>query len=227
MTSGQLPFNAPTVAGILMKQITEPGADPARDLDGVPEDLSLAIARCLEKDPENRWPTADALRRSWRAEPSPATGPPSRSPAPRRARAPPGPVPDPPPRRSGSPTGEPGLPDGAPEPETHRGGRGYGGGARGGSIAGGKWVRNERGEWVRADEANDLGLTDTGEPRVVQRVRGQFAKWAAATGGCFLLNLATGITNGPWFLFVAAGFGFRCSRATRSSGRRATAGGTC
>jgi hypothetical protein len=49
---------------------------------------------------------------------------------------------------------------------------------------------------------------DTGEPPLVQRVRAQFAKWAAATGGCFLLNLATGITDGPWFLFVAAGFGF-------------------
>src|SRR6185436_15282352 len=64
MTCGQLPFNAPTVAGILMKQITEP-AQILHEMDStVPEDLSLAIARCLEKDPENRWPTADALRRS-------------------------------------------------------------------------------------------------------------------------------------------------------------------
>ena len=70
-----------------------------------------------------------------------------------------------------------------------------------------KWVRNERGEWVRSADTNDLAITDTGE-RCWQRVRGQFAKWAAATGGCFLLNLATGITDGPWFLFVAAGFGF-------------------
>ena len=30
----------------------------------MPEDLALAVARCLEKDPENRWPTADALRRA-------------------------------------------------------------------------------------------------------------------------------------------------------------------
>ena len=30
----------------------------------VPEDLALAVSRCLEKDPENRWPTADALRRA-------------------------------------------------------------------------------------------------------------------------------------------------------------------
>lgn len=64
MTSGSLPFNAPTVAGILMKQITEPAPILHETLEGVPEDLSLAIARCLEKDPENRWPTADALRRA-------------------------------------------------------------------------------------------------------------------------------------------------------------------
>ncbi|MGH7559456.1 MAG: serine/threonine-protein kinase, partial [Gemmatimonadales bacterium] len=63
MVSGELPFTAPTVAGILMKQITEP-APVLHEVQGdVPEDLSLSIARCLEKDPENRWPTADALRR--------------------------------------------------------------------------------------------------------------------------------------------------------------------
>src|SRR5262245_22609789 len=64
MLTGELPFNAPTVAGILMKQITE--AAPVLHLSRpeVPEDLSLAVARCLETAPENRWPTADALRRS-------------------------------------------------------------------------------------------------------------------------------------------------------------------
>src|ERR1041385_6205928 len=64
MTSGELPFNAPTVAGILMKQITEPAPVLHESRPDVPEDLSLAIARCLEKDPAQRWPTADALRRS-------------------------------------------------------------------------------------------------------------------------------------------------------------------
>jgi serine/threonine protein kinase len=39
------------------------GAGAARDQGGVPK-ISLAIARCLEKDPEQRWPTADSLRRS-------------------------------------------------------------------------------------------------------------------------------------------------------------------
>ncbi|HEX7918845.1 MAG TPA: serine/threonine-protein kinase, partial [Gemmatimonadales bacterium] len=64
MCIGQPPFAAPTVAGILMKQITEPAPMVSESRDDIPEDLTLAVARCLEKDPENRWPTADALRRS-------------------------------------------------------------------------------------------------------------------------------------------------------------------
>jgi serine/threonine-protein kinase len=64
MLTGELPFQAPTVAGILMKQITEPAPDVGLKRPDAPEDLALAVARCLEKDPENRWPTADALRRS-------------------------------------------------------------------------------------------------------------------------------------------------------------------
>src|SRR5690606_11921473 len=64
MLSGELPFNAPTVAGILMKHITEPAQLLHEKHPDVPEDLSLAVARCLEKDPANRWPSADALRRA-------------------------------------------------------------------------------------------------------------------------------------------------------------------
>src|SRR4051812_10828402 len=63
MLTGDLPFNAPSVAGILMKQITEAAPDLRRKRPDIPEDLALAVARCLEKDPANRWPTADALRR--------------------------------------------------------------------------------------------------------------------------------------------------------------------
>ncbi len=64
MLTGELPFTAPTVAGILMKQITEPAPDVRARRPDVPEDLALAVSRCLEKDPENRWPSADALRRA-------------------------------------------------------------------------------------------------------------------------------------------------------------------
>ena len=64
MLTGELPFHAPTVAGILMKQITEVAPDVRSLRTDIPEDLALAVSRCLEKDPQNRWPTADALRRS-------------------------------------------------------------------------------------------------------------------------------------------------------------------
>ncbi|MEX0691501.1 MAG: protein kinase [Gemmatimonadales bacterium] len=62
--TGELPFNAPTVPGILMKQITEMAPD-VRDLrPDVSDDLASSIQRCLEKDPSARWPTAESLRRA-------------------------------------------------------------------------------------------------------------------------------------------------------------------
>ena len=73
---------------------------------------------------------------------------------------------------------------------------------QGGDRAGG-WRKNERGEWVRT-EPGAQQVPDTGEPRIVQKVRSQFALWAATSGGCFLLNIATGL-HSPWFLFVAGG----------------------
>ncbi|HEY3492002.1 MAG TPA: serine/threonine-protein kinase, partial [Solirubrobacterales bacterium] len=57
MCTGQPPFTAPTVAGILMKQITEVAPAVRERRPDVPEDLALAVSRCLEKDPENRWAT--------------------------------------------------------------------------------------------------------------------------------------------------------------------------
>jgi serine/threonine-protein kinase len=202
MLTGELPFNAPTVAGILMKQITEPAPVLHLSRPDIPEDLSLAVARCLEKDPENRWPTADALRRalesrsvtgyrpSAEALTSTGRGPtstgtrPRPSPAPARSRPS---RPAPPIARSPSVPRAPGRQ------------------ARPAALAGGQWVRNERGEWVRT-KPEEVALPDTGEPKLVQTVRAQFARWAAVTGGCFLLNLATGL-DGPWFLFVAGGMG--------------------
>jgi len=49
-------------------------------------------------------------------------------------------------------------------------------------------------------------VPDTGEPRIVQKVRGQFASWAAVSLGCMGINLATGIDH-PWFLFPTFGMG--------------------
>jgi 2TM domain len=49
-------------------------------------------------------------------------------------------------------------------------------------------------------------VPDTGEPRIVQKVRGQFASWAAVSLGCLGINFATGIGD-PWFLFPMFGMG--------------------
>ena len=65
-------------------------------------------------------------------------------------------------------------------------------------------IRSRRQRGGRGDE--DLPVPDTGEPRIVQKVRGQFASWAAVSLGCFGINVATGIDH-PWFLFPLFGMG--------------------
>ena len=197
MLTGELPFTAPTVAGILMKQITEPAPDLRHLRVEVPEDLSLAVARCLEKDPENRWPTADALRRAlesrtvtgytptglgWRAsrpptaQPRPGSRALSRSPA----------------RELGS-TGRasPPAPLAPRAPASPR-----------------QWDRNwERRPGRRRSGKNELELPDTGEPRIVQQVRARFASWAAVSIGCFGINIVAPGLEAPWFLFPTFGMG--------------------
>jgi len=64
MLTGELPFQAPTVPGLLMKHITERAPLVTALCPECPEDLAACVARCLEKDPDDRWPTADALRRA-------------------------------------------------------------------------------------------------------------------------------------------------------------------
>ena len=51
-----------------------------------------------------------------------------------------------------------------------------------------------------------MPVPDTGEPRIIQKVRGQFASWAAVSAGCFGINVATGLDS-PWFLFPTFGMG--------------------
>ncbi len=204
MLTGQLPFNAPTVAGILMKQITEVAPDVRVQRPDVPEDLALAVSRCLEKDPENRWPTADALRRAlenravvgyqptglgWRAGRSTQPGgssPPTAAP---RGGVAPGST-----RRSRPQN----LLD-RDANDTRRAG-GFDREPRG--LA----RREARGARHRRDQGNEPAIPDTGEPRIVQQVRGQFASWAAVSLGCFGINVATGLDT-PWFLFPTFGMG--------------------
>jgi serine/threonine-protein kinase len=192
MLTGELPFTAPTVAGILMKQITEPAPDLRTRRPDVPEDLALAVSRCLEKDPENRWPSADALRRSLESRIVGGYRPTGTTFKGQRAPAPPSPRPLAGGRAGGGVAapgrrdlgGRPGL---GPRPLP---------GARGDSLR----RRDQR-------DRNDKDLVpDTGEPRIVQKVRGQFASWAAVSLGCLGINIATGIGD-PWFLFPMFGMG--------------------
>jgi serine/threonine-protein kinase len=75
MLSAELPFQAPTVPGILIKQITETAPYLADKVPDCPDDLAGCVMRCLEKEPDNRWPTADALRRALESRSSPAYRP--------------------------------------------------------------------------------------------------------------------------------------------------------
>ncbi len=182
MSTADLPFKAPTVAGILMKQITEVAPPVSTRRSDFPGDLDLAISRCLEKDPENRWPTADALRRALESRtvtgyrPTGTTRAAQRSARRSSGYAPAGP-PLPAPRAPRSPRARPGSPP--DRPSRHRSLR---------------------------DREREEKLPETGEPPIVRRVRDRFAKWAAVTGGCLMINLATDISH-PWFLLVAGGMG--------------------
>ncbi|HET9152144.1 MAG TPA: protein kinase [Gemmatimonadales bacterium] len=197
MLTGELPFQAPTVAGILMKQITEPAPDLRNARGDVPDDLALAVSRCLEKDPENRWPTADSLRRAlenrtvtgyeptglgWRASRPPTSARSMARPSPTA----PGARPTFRARELGPGQGGAGL----PAPRAPRAPRSYDP----------QWHR------ARRRDNDDTPLPDTGEPQIIQRVRARFARWAATSLGMFGINLATGLDT-PWFLFVVAGFG--------------------
>ena len=61
-------------------------------------------------------------------------------------------------------------------------------------------------------EPDEAPVPDTGEPKIVQQVRGQFASWAAVSLGCFGINIATGLDT-PWFLFPTFGMGIGVLRS--------------
>ena len=71
MLAGELPFSAPTVPGILLKQITEQAPNLQDKTPTCPDDLAACVMRSLEKEPESRWPTADALRRALESRSAP------------------------------------------------------------------------------------------------------------------------------------------------------------
>jgi serine/threonine-protein kinase len=61
MLSGELPFNAPSTPALLVKQISERPTPVDVHRPDAPADLARAVMMLLEKDPANRFPTADAL----------------------------------------------------------------------------------------------------------------------------------------------------------------------
>jgi len=71
MLAGELPFSAPTVPGLLLKQITEQAPNLKDRTPTCPDDLASCVMRSLEKEPEARWPTADALRRALESRSAP------------------------------------------------------------------------------------------------------------------------------------------------------------
>jgi serine/threonine protein kinase len=78
MLTGRLPFTAGNSMALLMKHVTEPPRPIAELRPDAPKALCDAVERALAKQPEDRWPTAAALRdaltsgvvpgATWRAE---------------------------------------------------------------------------------------------------------------------------------------------------------------
>jgi tRNA A-37 threonylcarbamoyl transferase component Bud32 len=74
MLTGQLPFEAGTVAAMLVKQIVEEAPSVLRKRPDCPSDLAAAVTRCLAKAPADRWATADDLVRALEPAPVRSSG---------------------------------------------------------------------------------------------------------------------------------------------------------
>ncbi|HUF26366.1 MAG TPA: protein kinase [Gemmatimonadaceae bacterium] len=72
MLTGRVPFRAGNSMALLMKHVTEPPRPIADLRPDVPRELSDAIERALEKSPEDRWPSASALRDALAEDGTPA-----------------------------------------------------------------------------------------------------------------------------------------------------------
>jgi len=193
MLAGELPFQAPTVPGLLMKQISEEPTPVDRKRPDAPRDLAQTVMRCLEKDPARRWPTADALRRAL--ETATYTPPP-------RATG-----------RAGESTRQPRAllrserADALPSR------------ARGGlDRSPGRAIRHAERRALEddkkaAEEAEVAALAKaSGEPLMVVRFRRKLASYVSVNGMLILMNLATNGFDPPWSLFVAAVWGFSVAK---------------
>jgi tetratricopeptide (TPR) repeat protein len=61
MVTGKLPFEGETVLSVAMKHKSETPQDPMKYSPQIPEQLSQVILKCLEKDPENRYQSAQEV----------------------------------------------------------------------------------------------------------------------------------------------------------------------
>ena len=177
MLAGELPFSAPTVPGLLLKQITEQAPNLQDKSPTCPDDLAGCVMRSLEKEPEARWPTADALRRALESRSAPAYRPPRRT-------------------SGGGGGGGGGGARGEtrfPSPARMTGG---GGGA---GVARAERRRSSRPAAKSKDPKSDL--TASGEPKIVAKLRDGFVSWASVCGGLMLIDLIQGGGLG-WSMFV-------------------------
>src|SRR5205809_610680 len=180
MLTGELPFHAPTVPGILMKHITERAPLITDRRPDLPEDLAACVMRCLEKDPEDRWPTADALRRALESRSATMYKP--RGAVPPAARS----------RVERLPPARP-LPS-LPGADVRR--------PRGRD----RWERGERGE--RGGRRRDLApATPGGEAAIVRDLRNRFVTWASVCGSLVVIDVGTGSHLPGWSLIVAGIWG--------------------
>jgi serine/threonine-protein kinase len=188
MLTGELPFQAPSVPALLMKQITERPAPVDRRRPETPPDLSQTVMRCLEKDPEDRWPTADALRRAL--ETGVYTAPPPRAATARRRPVVP--------------------PAAAPDAGAGRQDRALARGERRSDRAVRRSEALERKDAKKLAEEREIEelARRTGEPVMITRFRHRLASFAAVNGMLLLLNAATTQFDPPWALFPLIFWGF-------------------
>ncbi len=71
MLTGRVPFTAGNSMALLMKHVSEPPRPIAELRPDTPRPLREAIERALAKAPEDRWPTAAALREALRSDEAP------------------------------------------------------------------------------------------------------------------------------------------------------------
>jgi serine/threonine-protein kinase len=216
MLTGELPFQAASVPMLLMKQITEDPVPVDRKRTETPKELSQTVMRCLAKDPEDRWPTADALRRAL--ETSTFTAAPLRPGAGRTRK--------PGTRDLGGPLDRAGSALDRAQDMANRASRRSEEAARDWLESRGASVPRPPGRpsarlsrrdarydrKLEAKEQEERDIQDlakkSGEPVIITRFRHRAATFAAVNGMLLLLNAATTQFHPPWALFPLIFWGF-------------------